>query len=247
VNAHSSKASPTGDLPNTAIEGFDSLTELALDIRSSWNHAADNLWHALDPAVWNLTHNPWTVLQAVSQDHLKKMLADTAFRRSAYELIQDRERILAKPAWFQRNHPKAPLACIAYFSMEFMLSEGLPIYSGGLGNVAGDQLKAAGDLGVPVVGVGLLYQQGYFHQVIDKDGAQQALYPYNDPAHLPITPLYHPNGDRLRLEIALPGYSVWVRAWQVPVGHVTNGVHMPSWDSTPADDLWTEACGKERC
>ena len=104
--------------------------------------------------------------------------------------------------------------------MEFMLSEALPIYSGGLGNVAGDQLKAASDLGVPVVGVGLLYQQGYFRQVIDQDGAQQALYPYNDPGQLPITPLRQPNGEWLRLEIALPGYSVWLRAWQVQVGRV---------------------------
>ena len=112
------------------------------------------------------------------------------------------------------------LTCVAYFSMEFMLSEALPIYSGGLGNVAGDQLKAASDLGVPVVGVGLLYQQGYFRQVIDKEGAQQALYPYNDPGQLPITPLRQPNGEWLRLEIALPGYSVWLRAWQVQVGRV---------------------------
>jgi starch phosphorylase len=104
--------------------------------------------------------------------------------------------------------------------MEFMLSEALPIYSGGLGNVAGDQLKAASDLGVPVVGVGLLYQQGYFRQVIDKNGEQQALYPYNDPGQLPITPLRQPNGEWLRLEIALPGYSVWLRAWQVQVGRV---------------------------
>jgi starch phosphorylase len=104
--------------------------------------------------------------------------------------------------------------------MEFMLSEALPIYSGGLGNVAGDQLKAASDLGVPVVGVGLLYQQGYFRQVINQDGAQQALYPYNDPGQLPITPLRQPNGEWLRLEIALPGYSVWLRAWQVEVGRV---------------------------
>ena len=96
-----------------------------------------------------------------------------------------------------------------------MLSEALPIYSGGLGNVAGDQLKAASDLGVPVVGVGLLYQQGYFRQVIDKDGAQQALFPYNDPGQLPITPVRQANGEWLRLEIALPGYSVWLRAWQV--------------------------------
>jgi starch phosphorylase len=104
--------------------------------------------------------------------------------------------------------------------MEFMLSEALPIYSGGLGNVAGDQLKAASDLGVPVIGVGLLYQQGYFRQVIDKDGAQQALFPYNDPGQLPITPLRHENGEWLRMEIALPGYSVWLRAWQVQVGRV---------------------------
>ena len=104
--------------------------------------------------------------------------------------------------------------------MEFMLSEALPIYSGGLGNVAGDQLKAASDLGVPVVGVGLLYQQGYFRQVIGQDGKQQALYPYNDPGQLPITPLRQPNGEWLRLEIRLPGYSVWLRAWQVQVGRV---------------------------
>jgi starch phosphorylase len=104
--------------------------------------------------------------------------------------------------------------------MEYMLSEALPIYSGGLGNVAGDQLKAASDLGVPVIGIGLLYQQGYFRQVIDKEGAQQALYPYNDPGQLPITPLRQPNGEWLRLEIILPGYSVWLRAWQVQVGRV---------------------------
>ena len=100
-----------------------------------------------------------------------------------------RRQAAEAPAWFQKTHPQSPLTCVAYFSMEFMLSEALPIYSGGLGNVAGDQLKAASDLGVPVVGVGLLYQQGYFRQVIDKDGAQQALFPYNDPGQLPITPL----------------------------------------------------------
>ncbi|MDE2367089.1 MAG: alpha-glucan family phosphorylase, partial [Betaproteobacteria bacterium] len=122
--------------------------------------------------------------------------------------------------WFQQAHPQSPLNCVAYFCMEFMLSEALPIYSGGLGNVAGDQLKAAGELGVPVVGVGLLYQQGYFRQVIDKDGNQQALFPYNDPGQLPITPLRRPNGEWLRVEFKLPGYSVWLRTWQVQVGRV---------------------------
>ena len=135
--------------------------------------------------------------------------------------MQSREHAATVPAWFQHKYPKAALTCAAYFSMEFMLSESLPIYSGGLGNVAGDQLKAASDLGVPVIGVGLLYQQGYFRQVIDKDGAQQALYPYNDPDQLPITPVRRPNGELLRLEIDLPGYSVWLRAWQAQVGRVT--------------------------
>ena len=116
-------------------------------------------------------------------------VADPAFRKKVEDLVQVKRQAAESPAWFQQNHPKSPLTCVAYFSMEFMLSEALPIYSGGLGNVAGDQLKAASDLGVPVVGVGLLYQQGYFRQVIDKDGAQQALYPYNDPGQLPITPL----------------------------------------------------------
>ena len=204
----------------TEIEGFDSLAELALDMRWSWNHAADDLWRQLDPDLWGLTHNPWGVLQTVSRDQLRHVLADPAFRKKVDALVQAKNDAATAPAWFQQNHPQEPPFSVAYFSMEFMLSEALPIYSGGLGNVAGDQLKAASDLGVPVVGVGLLYQQGYFRQVIDKDGAQQALFPYNDPGQLPITPLRRPNADWLRLEIALPGYSVWLRAWQLQVGRV---------------------------
>ena len=202
------------------IEGFDALSELALDLRSSWNHATDQIWRQLDPVLWELTHNPWVVLQTVSREKLRRDLADPAFRKNLEELLQARREAVEMPAWFQQRYPQSPLGCVAYFSREFMLSEALPIYSGGLGNVAGDQLKAAGDLGVPVIGVGLLYQQGYFHQVIDKDGAQQALFPYNDPGQLPITPLRQSDGEWLRLEIALPGYSVWLRAWQAQVGRV---------------------------
>jgi starch phosphorylase len=208
-----------GLLP-TEIEGFDSLAELALDMRWSWNHATDGLWRQLDPELWEDTHNPWVVLQTVSRDQIESVLADPAFRKTVDDLVQTRRREIAAPAWFQQHHSDTKLTCAAYFSMEFMLSEALPIYSGGLGNVAGDQLKATSDLGVPVVGVGLLYQQGYFRQVIDKDGAQEALYPYNDPGQLPITPVREANGEWLRLEIALPGYSVWLRAWQVQVGRV---------------------------
>ena len=200
------------------IKGFDALRELALNMRWSWNHATDNVWSRLDSQLWEMTHNPWVVLQTVSRDRIKCVLADPIFRKHVKDLVQTRRQTLEAPAWFQEHHSKESLSCVAYFSMEFMLSEALPIYSGGLGNVAGDQLKAASDLGVPVIGVGLLYQQGYFRQVIDKDGWQQALYPYNDPGQLPITPLRHPNGEWLRLEIVLPGYSVWLRAWQAEVG-----------------------------
>ena len=211
---------PMYNLLPTEIEGFDSLAELALDMRWSWNHATDEVWRKLDPGLWEITHNPWVVLQTVARDQIERVLADPGFRKDVDGLVEASRRAAKAPAWFQKNHSGAPLTCAAYFSMEFMLSEALPIYSGGLGNVAGDQLKAASDLGVPVVGVGLLYQQGYFRQVIDKDGAQQALFPYNDPGQLPITPLRQPNGEWLRLEIALPGYSVWLRAWQVQVGRV---------------------------
>ncbi|HVO32386.1 MAG TPA: alpha-glucan family phosphorylase [Elusimicrobiota bacterium] len=209
---------PKQHLLSRDVEGFDALAELALDMRSSWNHATDAMWQRLDPVLWAITQNPWVVLQTVSREKLQHVLADPAFRKNVDERVKARRDAANAPAWFQQKHPHSSLTCVAYFSMEFMLSEALPIYSGGLGNVAGDQLKAASDLGVPVVGVGLLYQQGYFRQVIDKDGAQQALYPYNDPGQLPITPLRQMNGEWLRLEIALPGYSVWLRAWQVQVG-----------------------------
>jgi starch phosphorylase len=211
---------PLQDLLPTEIEGFDSLAELALNLRWSWNHATDLVWRELDPKLWELTHNPWVVLQTASRDQIERVLANPVFRKNVNDLLQIRRQAAETPAWFQQNHPQTSLTCAAYFSMEFMLSEALPIYSGGLGNVAGDQLKANSDLGVPVVGVGLLYQQGYFRQVIDKDGAQQALYPYNDPGQLPITPVRQPNGEWLRLEITLPGYSAWLRAWQVQVGRV---------------------------
>jgi starch phosphorylase len=211
---------PIYSLLPTEIEGFDSLAELALDMHWSWNHATDEVWRQLDPELWGITNNPWVVLQTASRDRIERVLADPVFRKKVDGLVEASRQAAETPAWFQSNHSEAPLTCIAYFSMEFMLSEALPIYSGGLGNVAGDQLKAASDLGVPVIGVGLLYQQGYFRQVIDKNGEQQALYPFNDPGQLPITPLRQPNGEWLRLEIALPGYSVWLRAWQVQVGRV---------------------------
>src|SRR5512139_1889389 len=198
MTKHTRASHPIYNLLPTEIEGFNSLAELALDMRWSWNHATDEVWRQLDPELWEITHNPWVVLQTVSRDKIERVLADPAFRNDVDGLVQTRRQAVETPAWFQMNHAQSPLSCAAYFSMEFMLSEALPIYSGGLGNVAGDQLKAASNLGVPVVAVGLLYQQGYFRQAIDARGRQQVLYPFNDPSQLPITPLREENGEWLR-------------------------------------------------
>ena len=202
------------------VEGFDSLAVLALDMRWTWNHSDDEVWKGLDPALWDLTHNPWLILQTVSRDRLRSVLGDPAFRKKVEVRLKARRKALGSTARWEQAHPGSALTSVVYFSMEFMLSEAMPIYSGGLGNVAGDQLKAASDLGVPVTGVGLLYQQGYFRQVIDKNGDQHALFPYNDPGQLPIMPLREPNGEWLRLKVAFPGCTVWLRTWQVRVGRV---------------------------
>ncbi len=209
---------PGHGLLQTDISGSELLEELALDLHWTWHHASDAIWRELDAELWELTRNPWTVLQTTSRDKIERVLADAALRDSVDALVRRRRQHLETPAWFQEAHPESALNTVAYFSMEFMLSEALPIYSGGLGNVAGDQLKASSDLGVPVVAVGLLYQQGYFRQVVGTDGAQQELFPYNDPAQLPITPVRTATGGWLRLEVALPGYSLWLRAWQAQVG-----------------------------
>ncbi len=213
-----SEPTPTGTPPPPPPQGLEALTELAMDLRWTWNHCGDELWRRLDPEIWARTSHPSVVLQTVAREKITRALADPEFRQLLDRLMQARREAATVPRWFQHQHPSASLGSVAYFCMEFMLSEALPIYSGGLGNVAGDQLKAASNLGVPVIGVGLLYQQGYFRQVIDAKGAQQALYPYNDPGQMPVTPVRRPDGEPLRLEITLPGYSIWLRAWQVQVG-----------------------------
>jgi starch phosphorylase len=200
------------------IDGIDALVELALNLHWSWNHAADELWEGLDKELWDTTHNPWVILRTVSKKKIKAALEAPEFRLRLDNLLHQNRDSYNTDAWFQNKHPGAALTAIAYFSMEFMLSEALPIYSGGLGNVAGDQMKAASDLGVPVVGVGLLYGQGYFRQDFDSEGRQQALYPVNDPGQLPIRPLRQPNGEWLRLQIQLPGSKIWLRCWEVSVG-----------------------------
>ena len=187
-------------------------------IRWSFNHSADQLWEQLDPELWELTHNPWVLLQTVSREKLQSVTSDPRFQKLLADVHREKTLAEESESWFQKAHPRSGVSTIAYFSMEFMLSEALPIYSGGLGNVAGDQLKAASNLGVPVIGIGLLYQQGYFRQEIDAQGHQQALYPFNDPGQLPIRPVRKPNGEWLRIVLPLPGFNLWIRVWRVQVG-----------------------------
>src|ERR1700727_3374244 len=200
------------------IDGFDTLATLALDMRWSWNHNADELWQQMAPVLWEQTHNPWLVVQSVSGDVVRRLLTSPEFMEKLGAIRQRQEDEEAQPGWFRTVYPNSGLKHIAYFSMEFMLGESLPIYVGGLGNVAGDQLNAASDLDVPVTGIGLLYQRGYFRQSFNEWGDQQASNPFNDPGQLPVKPLRLPNGEWVRVEITLLGKPLWLRAWQVQTG-----------------------------
>ncbi len=201
-------------------EGLKGLAEVGLDLRWSWSHATDPLWERIDPELWNLTRNPWLILQSVSSARLEDLARDTDFRTQVHEHVKTHRKNLEEPSWFSETHAAASLT-VAYFSMEFGLSEALPIYSGGLGILAGDYLKTASDLGVPVVGIGLLYQQGYFRQVIDAGGTQVEFYPYNDPSQLPVLPVRDVQGEWLRMELDFPGRPVRLRVWEAKVGRVT--------------------------
>jgi starch phosphorylase len=210
---------PTSYLLPSMPEGLEGLIDLALDLRWSWNHAADKLWRKIAPELWDRTGNPWLILQTVASSRLETLGSDASFRKLVDVSIAEHREALDVPGWFQQAYYEEPFS-IAYFSMEYGLSEALPIYSGGLGILAGDYLKTSSDLGIPVVGVGLLYRQGYFRQVIDSHGAQTEFYPYNDPSQLPIMPVRDPHGDWLRVKIDFPGRTLTLRCWEVTVGRV---------------------------
>ena len=201
----------------TALDGLNILISTAIDLDYTGDHLAEKIWRQLEPSLWEQTQSPWVILKTVSMQRLKEFLAEPDTKLFLQDIQKKQEQ---GKTWFEEKYPQPPLKHVVYFCMEFMLSESLPIYSGGLGNVAGDQLKAANDLGVPVTGVGLLYQQGYFRQVIEQDGTQQASYPYNDPDQLPIVPYRTSDGEWLRLQVDLPGYSLWLRVWEARVGKV---------------------------
>jgi starch phosphorylase len=197
------------------------LRDLAGDLRWTWSHTADHLWRTVDPASWDRSENPWSILQDVPRARLDQLATDPDFLRELERLDDARQRYQRETGWFGETHPDAPLRGVAYFCMEFGLAEALPLYAGGLGVLAGDFLKASSDLGVPVVGVGLLYQEGFFRQAIDEAGRQLAVFPFNDPTSLPIEPVVTSGGEWLHVPLALPGREVHVRVWQARVGRAT--------------------------
>ncbi len=202
-------------------ESLSGLAELALDLRWSWSHAADQLWEEIAPELWEQTRNPWLILQNISGETLHDLAKNPKFIEKLNGFTKLHHEHLTQTSWFDREHADASFRQVAYFSMEFGLSEAMPIYSGGLGILAGDCLKTASDLGIPLLGIGLLWQQGYFRQSLDENGQQQAFYPYNDPTQMPVTPVRDAEGEWLRLDLPFPGRKVILRAWQAQVGRVT--------------------------
>jgi len=188
---------------------YHQLCALAINLRRSSSFLANEIWGYISPELWSTTRNPWMIVRTISEERCKELAKDEVFLNILSKHLQYWDHINSAPKWFQEEN-----ISIAYFSMEFGLSEALPIYSGGLGILAGDHLKSCHDLGVPIVGIGLLYQQGYFRQEISLEGKQISLLPYNEPAHLPVEKL------PIRLELKLPGRILYVRVFKATVGSI---------------------------
>ncbi len=202
-------------------EPLAGLGELALNLRWSWHPASRDLFASVDPLVWEAGgHDPTALLGAVSAERLAELAADGAFRTRLADAVADLAAYVRAPRWYQQRGEDSPRA-IAYFSPEFGITAVLPQYSGGLGILAGDHLKAASDLGVPIIGVGLLYRNGYFKQSLSREGWQLETYPLLDPNGLPISQLRDVAGEPVRISIALPGSRHLVaNVWKAQVGRI---------------------------
>jgi len=206
-------------LPPT-IEG---LRTVAYDLRWCWSHESIELFRRLDRDLWEKTgHNPVLLLGTIEQVKLEQAADDDAFLAHLRRVESNLEGYLAgESTWFQRNRARSvDVPLIAYFSAEFGLTECLSIFAGGLGILAGDHLKSASDLGVPLVGVGLLYQQGYFRQYLSQSGWQQESSVDNDFDNLPISVAYRPDGRPVVIKVDLAGQHVFAQVWRVQVGRV---------------------------
>ncbi|MFE6054977.1 alpha-glucan family phosphorylase [Kitasatospora sp. NPDC056446] len=207
-------------------EQLQPLHELALNLRWSWHPETRDLFRSVDPEVWAATgEDPVRLLGEVPAGRLAALAADRRFLRRLGDLADDLRDYLTGPRWYQTRQEEAdaaPLpAAIAYFSPEYGIAAALPQYSGGLGILAGDHLKAASDLGVPVVGVGLFYRHGYFRQSLGRDGWQQERYPLLDPDELAVSPLREADGTPSQVDLVLPGgRTLAARIWKAQVGRV---------------------------
>jgi starch phosphorylase len=191
------------------------LQELAFNLRWSWDERTRDLFRWVDPNLWEHTqHDPVQVLSLVERERLEDLSKDTAFMSFLGEIHADLRRYMSVPRWFQ-NRGRSALVKVAYFSPEFGIAEALPQYSGGLGILAGDHLKAASSLGVPMVGVGLLYREGYFRQRLNADGWQEERYPVMDPHAMALTPI-----EGTRVSVDLAGEPLSARIWVAAVGRV---------------------------
>ncbi|MBT2551589.1 alpha-glucan family phosphorylase [Arthrobacter sp. ISL-5] len=197
------------------------LARLATNLRWSWHLPTRQLFAGLDAEVWeDSKHDPVTFLGSVTRERLQQLAQDPAVVARVASAAEDLDRYLEEPRWYQGLSEAAP-KCIAYFSPEFGVTEVLPQYSGGLGILAGDHLKAASDLGVPLIGVGLLYEAGYFEQSLSRDAWQQESYPVLDPDNLPLTLLRETDGTPVVVSLALPGgRALHAYIWRADVGRV---------------------------
>ncbi|HQT25151.1 MAG TPA: alpha-glucan family phosphorylase, partial [Burkholderiales bacterium] len=205
-------------LPRELPEPLQRLASLALDLRWSWHHGTDELWQRVDAELWKATGNPWLIMESISDRRLAELAEDRDFLKVLKQQTEARESHFTSDAWFPAQYGEIFRTHIAYFSMEFGISESLPIYSGGLGVLAGDHLKTACDLNVPLVGIGLLYQQGYFRQALDAHGRQLEFNPFNDPTMLPVVPLRDDKGEWITITIPMPGRPLRLRTWHARIG-----------------------------
>jgi starch phosphorylase len=201
---------------------LERLRELARNLRWAWHHDTIELFRRLDSVLWETTgHNPILMLGTIDQAKLEAAACDEGFLSHLDRVAQDLDTYMAaKSSWFRRAHGVIQAPLVAYFSAEFGITECLSIFAGGLGVLAGDHLKSASDLGVPLIGVGLLYQQGYFRQYLNEAGWQQEVYENNDFHNLPLTLRRRSDGSPLTVEVPLPGRKVIAQIWWAQVGRV---------------------------
>jgi len=202
-------------------ESMGRLRELAYDFWFSWKPGGVEFFRSVNPALWReVRHNPVKFLMSVREKNLAAASQDEDYLLLYKRVFDLYDRYMAEETWFAKHYPGHKDDLIAYFSAEFGLHESHPIYSGGLGLLAGDHCKSASDLGLPFIGVGLLYKHGYFTQRINGQGSQEAEYPHLNFYELPITPVNAPDGSRITISVDLPGRDVYAQVWKARVGRM---------------------------